>query len=223
MPSQTEQLGEKGLSKRGDQEPNGHSSWTPEILFADGRTFQKDNHLYSTPQMVEWPDGSFSTSVGVCQKGLPNHEKTRFSGLMKPKCNSLVSIPSVTSGGNQIPLITWPIPSLKYVKHGGGGCFLAAWTGRLVRIEGKMNGAERSFIKNLLQRAQDLRLEWRFTFQQNNDPKRTVKTTQEWFQDCECSSRSNISEETWKYLCTDAPCPISQNLRWSAKKNGRNC
>jgi hypothetical protein len=40
------------------------------------------------------------------------------------------------------------------------GCFSAAWTGRLVRIEGKMNGAKyREIIDgNLLQSAQDLRL-----------------------------------------------------------------
>ena len=50
-------------------------------------------------------------------------------------------------------------------KHGDGsimqwGCFSAAGTGRLVRIEGKMNEAMyREIIdENLLQRAQDLRL-----------------------------------------------------------------
>ena len=52
------------------------------------------------------------------------------------------------------------------VKHGGGGgimlwgCFLAAGTGRLVRIEGKMNGPKYREIldENLLQCAQDLTL-----------------------------------------------------------------
>ena len=51
------------------------------------------------------------------------------------------------------------------VKHGGGiimlwGCFSAAGTGRLVRIEGKINGAKYREIldENLLQSAQDLRL-----------------------------------------------------------------
>jgi hypothetical protein len=70
------------------------------------------------------------------------------------------------------------------VKHGGGsnmlwGCFSGAGTGRIVRIEGKMKGAKYSEIldENLLQSAQDLKLGRRFTFQQDNDPKHTAKTT----------------------------------------------
>ena len=61
----------------------------------------------------------------------------------------------------------------------------AAGTGRLVRIEGKMNGAKyRELLdENLLQSAKDLRLGRRFTFQQDKDPKHTAKTTQEWLQD----------------------------------------
>ena len=63
------------------------------------------------------------------------------------------------------------------------GCFLAAGTGRLVRIKGKMNGAKYILDENLLHIAQDLRLGRRFTFQQDNDPKHTAKTTQEWLRD----------------------------------------
>ena len=60
-----------------------------------------------------------------------------------------------------------------------------AETGRLVRIERKMNGAEYKEIhdENLLQSAQDLRLGQKFTFQQDKVPKYTVKTTQEWLRD----------------------------------------
>ena len=65
------------------------------------------------------------------------------------------------------------------------GCFSVAWTGRLVRIELKLNNAKfrESLDENLLQNAQDLRLGRRFSFQQDNNTKHTTKRTQEWLQD----------------------------------------
>jgi hypothetical protein len=79
---------------------------------------------------------------------------------MKPRLIYLALMPSVTSGGNPT------------VKHGGvsimlWGCFPAAVTGRLVRIEAKRNGTKYREIldENLLQSAQDLRLGQSFTFQ----------------------------------------------------------
>ena len=53
------------------------------------------------------------------------------------------------------------------------------WHGLGVRVEGKMNEL---LDKNLLQSIQNLRLGQRFTFHQDNDPKHTAKTTQEWLQ-----------------------------------------
>jgi hypothetical protein len=62
------------------------------------------------------------------------------------------------------------------MKHGGDSimlweCFSEAGTGKLVRIEAKMNVAKcRDILDgNLLQSAQDLRLGRRFTFQQDNN------------------------------------------------------
>jgi hypothetical protein len=57
-----------------------------------------------------------------------------------------------------------------------------AGTGRLVRNEEKMNSVQYRKIldENLLQGTQDLRLGLRFIFQQDNNPKHTAKTMQEW-------------------------------------------
>jgi hypothetical protein len=63
------------------------------------------------------------------------------------------------------------------------GCFSSAGTGKLVRIEGMMDGAKyREILEgNLCQSSRDLRLRRRFTFRQDNDPKHTAKVTLEWF------------------------------------------
>ena len=112
--------------------------------------------------------------------------------------------------GLNVKRVFWSKPgTIPTVKHGGGsimlwGDFSAAGTGRLVMVEGKMNGAKYRAIldENLLQSAQDLRLGRRFTFQRDNNTKHTAKTMQEWLQDkslnaLECPSHiPNISGET---------------------------
>ena len=123
----------------------------------------------------------------------------------------------------------WRKPcTIPTVKHGGGrimlwGCFSVAGTGRLVRIKAKMNGAK-ILDENLLQSTQDLRLGWKFTFQQDSNPKYTVRKTQEWLRDkslnvLEWPSQSpdlnpiNISGESWIYLCSNTTHPTWQSLR----------
>jgi hypothetical protein len=113
--------------------------------------------------MVEWPDGS--------QKAPIDSQTMRNKILWSDETNVMCHI--------------WRKPgTTPTVKHGGGStmlwrCFSAAGLGRLVRIEGKMNGAKYREVldENLLQSSQDHRLGRRFTFQQDIDPKHTAKTT----------------------------------------------
>ena len=72
----------------------------------------------------------------------------------------------------------WRKPgTIPTVMHGGGsimlwGCFSVAGTGKLTRIEEKLNGEKYREIlyENMLQSVQELTLSQRFTFQQYNDP-----------------------------------------------------
>ena len=75
-----------------------------------------------------------------------------------------------------------PHSEARWWQHHGVGMFSSAGTGKRVRIEGMMDGAKyREILEgNLFQSSRDLRLGQRFTFQQDNDPKHTVKATLEW-------------------------------------------
>ncbi len=66
------------------------------------------------------------------------------------------------------------------------GCFSAAGTEGLIRIEEKLNEPKYwdSLNENLVQSIQNLRLGRRFTFQQDNDPKHTARVA--YRQVCEC-------------------------------------
>ena len=76
------------------------------------------------------------------------------------------------------------------VKYGGGsvmfwGCFNSRGPGALVRVDGIMNSTKYQAIlaENLVPSARRLGLGRRWTFQQDNDPKHTSRSTQKWFRD----------------------------------------
>ena len=80
-----------------------------------------------------------------------------------------------------------PKNTIPTVKHGGGnlmlwGCFSAMGTGRLHRIEGRMNGAmyRETLGDNLLPSVRALKIGCGWVFQHDNDPKHTAKATKEW-------------------------------------------
>ncbi len=84
------------------------------------------------------------------------------------------------SEGNQAPLITCIIPFQRWSMVAGGsimqwGCFSVAGTGEVIREDRKLN-ADKYFNENLVQSTQNLRLDWKFTFQHD-------KTMQEWLRD----------------------------------------
>jgi hypothetical protein len=93
-----QQSGEKDLGQGRDQEPDGHTDRATEFLYGDGRTFQNDNISAALHQSGLY--GKVSRRKRLISKmHLTAHlefakrhlkRKTRFSGLIKPKCYSLV-------------------------------------------------------------------------------------------------------------------------------------
>ncbi len=80
-----------------------------------------------------------------------------------------------------------PKNTIPTVKHGGGnimlwGCLSAKGTGRLHRIEGRMDGAMyRKILANkLLPSVRALKMGRGWVFQHDNDPKHTARATKEW-------------------------------------------
>ncbi|KAK6296749.1 hypothetical protein J4Q44_G00328910 [Coregonus suidteri] len=80
-----------------------------------------------------------------------------------------------------------PKNTIPTVKHGGGniilwGCFSAKGTGRMHRIEGRMDGAmyREILANNLLPSVRALKMGRGWVFQHDNDPKHKARATKEW-------------------------------------------
>uniref|UniRef100_A0AAY5KJS9 Tc1-like transposase DDE domain-containing protein n=1 Tax=Esox lucius TaxID=8010 RepID=A0AAY5KJS9_ESOLU len=80
-----------------------------------------------------------------------------------------------------------PKNTIPTMKHGGGniilwGCFSAKGTGRLHRIEERMDGAiyRKILANNLLPSVRALKMGRGWVFQHDNDPKHTARATKEW-------------------------------------------
>ncbi len=74
--------------------------------------------------------------------------------------------------------------TLPTVKHGGGlvmlwGCFASSGTGNLRCVEGKMDSIKHQEIlgENVMESVRKLKFGRHWTFQQDNDPKHTSKST----------------------------------------------
>ena len=101
--------------------------------------------------MVEWPDGSHSSVKGTTARLEFAKRHLKDSHTMRNKILGSEETKMELFGLNAKRHV-WRKPgTIPMVKHGGDsimlwGCFSAAGTGRLVSIEGKMDG-ERSLMK----------------------------------------------------------------------------
>ena len=105
--------------------------------------------------MVEWPDGSHSSVKGTRQPAWTETmtNKILWSDETKIELFELNAKRHIWKKPGTIPTLKHSCGSIMLWR-----CFSVAGTGRLVRIEGKMNGSKYSEIldETLLQSAQDL-------------------------------------------------------------------
>uniref|UniRef100_A0AAY5KK39 Tc1-like transposase DDE domain-containing protein n=1 Tax=Esox lucius TaxID=8010 RepID=A0AAY5KK39_ESOLU len=105
-------------------------------------------------------------------------------GLMKPRLNFLAIISKGMFGKKTTLHITQRTPYPQQSMVVAASCFGAAsaGTGALVRVEGIMNSSKDQAIlaQNLQASVRKLKMKKKFTFQHDNDPKHTSKSTKAW-------------------------------------------
>lgn len=203
-PTQTDKLGTKGFDQTGNHRPKDHgvrhsdSDYIQSFLEEMGESYKRStisaplNQSGFYGRVARRKPFITKRHMTTCQKFAIKHLKDSKTMISKILWSDKTKIELC---GHYVQQRVWRKPGTEYhlintiptVKHSGGsimlwGCFSASGTGRLVRVEGKMDAEKYRAIlsKNLFQSALDLRLGRRFTFQHDNDPKHTAKKTQDW-------------------------------------------
>ncbi len=141
--------------------------------------------------MAVWQDSILSSgkthenTLGMCKKHLKDPQTLRNKILWSDESQFQTSCLKETSSAHYlqrtIPKVRCAGSSLML-----WGCFSAAVTERLIRVEENLNAPKYwdSLNENLVQSIQNLRLGRRFAFQQDNDPMHTARV--KYRQLCEC-------------------------------------
>lgn len=118
--------------------------------------------------------------------------------------------------------IGWRNHMLPTVNHGSGwlklwGSFASSGTRNLQRLEAKIDSVnyEEIFRENVIPSVRKLKLGLHWTFQQDNVPKHTSKSTKTWFQ-----------KNSWKILKWPSELPdlnSKENLWWNVKRVFTGC
>ncbi len=156
------------------------------IICGDRRNLQKDKHNGNTPPIwALWWCGQtqsspqwrhMKTHMECAEKHLKDPQTVRKKILWSDEPQFQASCLKETSSAHHLQSTN------PKVKCAGSslmlwGCFSAAVTERLIRVEEKLNAPKYwdSLNENPIQSIQNLRLGRRFTFQQDNEPKHTAR------------------------------------------------